>query len=262
MKPSTAARKRLSSIAPTPAVLGSEEISETTRRPPPIADALSEISIVEPETRLYAVPNGASSPADDVWTPLRILANRFRRVEKARVGLQLQLASYKRSGIGHLAGFRSVILPAIKNMKQFEALCEKDLYAQGLATELREYQKYTRGLGKSLFLAVASMPHPPGEYRSFPGYWKSAGAHPPYMREAYSRTHGGKLDYAPYRFGLWFRLVKGLMATGKPKVHSKGKLKGITLNCSPSDYRACYDRRKAHTLKTHPSPDPNCPMCL
>lgn len=176
---------------------------------------------------------------------LRTKVLQFRAVEKIVLSLRNQLRAL---GEDLPALALTAIDVAIEQLKPTRKALLRELPAIVKGSPLDVWISDTHGLGSGLWLLLGSMP-PIGEFKTPAAVWKYTGLD---VRDgkAPRRVEGVRLGFAP------IRRAYAIMRVADPVVKVGGP------------YRESYDKRRAHTLETHPPmfsegelADPGCEIC-
>ncbi len=176
---------------------------------------------------------------------LRTKVLQFRAVEKVMLSLTNQCRAL---GEDLPAVALTAVDIAIEQLKPIRKALLRELPAIVQDSPLDDWISKTHGLGSGLWLLLGSMP-PIGEFKTPAAVWKYTGLD---VRDgkAPKRVEGVRLGFAP------IRRAYAIMRVADPVVKVGGP------------YRETYDRRRAHTLKTHPRmftegelADPECQIC-
>lgn len=182
------------------------------------------------------------------YAELRFHCMQLKKLEQAKIKLELQISAVERGGLN-----TEVIMPA---MHGAVAMLNKPLgrmrsellgFVEG--SRLAAWIEGNPGLGPSVVLGIGLMPpldpgwipdpekDPPNYMLGVRACYKYCGLD---VRDgrAPKREKGKFLGYDAYLKSVW--------------IYRVGKSIEYQSTDGPSDYRALYDRRKAHTLIAHP----------
>lgn len=179
---------------------------------------------------------------------LRAHCMQIRKLEQAKVGLELQISAVARDGMP-----TDLIMPAMhESLKPLAVQVDKMKaglmgFVEGTPVEL--WIEGYKGLGPAAVLGLGLMPplspdwipdpskDPPNYMLGVRACWKYAGLD---VRDGHApkRKKGEFLGFNTFLKAVWiYRVGVSIEKTSKD---------------NPAEYRSAYDARKLHTLETHP----------
>jgi hypothetical protein len=179
---------------------------------------------------------------------LRAHCMQIRKLEQAKVGIELQISAIERSGMPSeliMPTMHATLGPMGARVDELKAALPSFIEGSPLADWIEAY----KGLGPAIVYGLGLMPplspdwipdpseDPPNYMRGVRACWKYAGLD---VRDgrAPKRTAGEFSGFNAFLKAIWiYRVGVSIEKTSKDR---------------PGEYRAAYDARKLHTLVTHP----------